>query len=100
VGPRRFFSNYIGYGHRVLRNKDIYNTIYSYLFHLLPVSIASVFEVRHDRMVVGFMTTCAISAYHHYSCELNSIHGEVYSIQHYVIKFVSDLLQAVGFFWG
>jgi hypothetical protein len=49
-------------------------------------------------MVVGFMTTCAISAYHHYSCELNSVHGEVYSIQHYVIKFVSDLLQAVGFF--
>jgi hypothetical protein len=24
-------------------------------------------------------------------------HGEVYSIQHYVIKFVSDLLQVVGF---
>jgi hypothetical protein len=23
----------------------------------------------HDRMVVGFTTTCAISAYHHYSCE-------------------------------
>jgi hypothetical protein len=22
---------------------------------------------------------------------LNSVHGEVYSIQHYVIKFVSDL---------
>ena len=22
-----------------------------------------------DRMVVGFTTTCAISAYHHYSCE-------------------------------
>jgi hypothetical protein len=24
---------------------------------------------RRDRMVVGFTTTCAISAYHHYSCE-------------------------------
>jgi hypothetical protein len=23
-----------------------------------------------DRMVVGFTTTCAISAYHHYSCEI------------------------------
>jgi hypothetical protein len=22
-----------------------------------------------DRMVVGFTTTCAMSAYHHYSCE-------------------------------
>ena len=29
---------------------------------------------------------------------LNSVHGEVYSIQHYVIKFVSDLWQVGGFF--
>jgi hypothetical protein len=28
----------------------------------------------------------------------NPIHGEVYSIQNYVIKFVSDLLQVCGFF--
>jgi hypothetical protein len=27
----------------------------------------------------------------------NPIHGEVYSIQHYVIKFVSDLQQVVPF---
>ena len=33
-------------------------------------------------MVVGFPTTYAISA--------NPTDGEVYSIQHYVIKFVSD----------
>jgi hypothetical protein len=26
-------------------------------------------------------------------------HGEVYSIQHYVIKFVSDLRQVGGFLW-
>ena len=36
-----------------------------------------------DHMVVGFITTYAISAYHH--------SDEVYSIQHSVIKFVSDL---------
>jgi len=36
-----------------------------------------------NRMVVGFITTYAISVYLH-SCE-------VYSINHYVIKFVSDL---------
>ena len=29
----------------------------------------------------------------------NPIHGEVYSIQHYVIKFVSDLQQVGGFLW-
>jgi hypothetical protein len=29
---------------------------------------------------------------------LNPAHGKVYSIQHYVIKFVSDLQQVSGFF--
>jgi hypothetical protein len=29
----------------------------------------------------------------------NPVHGEVYSIQHYVIKFVSDLRQVGGFLW-
>ena len=30
---------------------------------------------------------------------LNPAHGEVYSIELYVIKFVSDLRQVVGFLW-
>jgi len=42
----------------------------------------------HDRMVVGFLTTYAIKAYQYLSCEAIV---EVYSMQHYVIKFVSDL---------
>ena len=29
----------------------------------------------------------------------NPVHGKVYSLQHYVIKFVSDLQQVGGFFW-
>jgi hypothetical protein len=29
----------------------------------------------------------------------NPAHGEVYSIQHYVIKFVSDLRQVCGYLW-
>ena len=49
-----------------------------------------------DRMVVGFTTTFAISAYRHCSCEYESRSGGVYSI-HYVIKFVSDLGQVGGF---
>ena len=55
---------------------------------------------RHDRdhMVFGFTTTYAISAYHHYRCEFESRSGEVYLIQHYSIKFVSDLEQISGFF--
>ena len=52
---------------------------------------------RHgrDRMVVGLITTYAISAYHFVSS--NPVYGEVYSIQHYVITFVSDLRQVGGF---
>ena len=51
----------------------------------------------HDRMVVGFTTTYAISAYHYLSCEFKSSTDGVCLIQHYVIKFVSDLRQVVGF---
>ena len=29
----------------------------------------------------------------------NPVHGEVYSIQHYVVNFVSDLRQVGGFLW-
>ena len=47
-----------------------------------------------DRMVVGFTTTCAITTE---VVSSNHIHGEVYSIQHYVIKFVSDLRQVGAF---
>ena len=46
-----------------------------------------------DRMVVGFISTYAISAYHHQRCEFESWSDEVYWIQHYVIKFISDLRQ-------
>jgi hypothetical protein len=37
------------------------------------------------------------SANNHKHCEFKSHSGEVYSIQHYVIKFVSDLRQDIGF---
>ena len=42
-----------------------------------------------DHMGVGFTTTYAMSTYH----------GEVYSIQHYVVKFGCDLQQVDGFLW-
>jgi len=50
-----------------------------------------------DRMVVGFTTTCAISAITTKSVISNRVHGDVYSIQHNVIKFVNDLWQVGGF---
>ena len=46
-------------------------------------------------MVVGFTTTYAISGYHHWCCEFESRSGR--GVQHYVIKFVSDLRQVGGF---
>ena len=42
-----------------------------------------------DRMVVGFTTSYAISAYHHWCRKLESRRGR--GVQHYVLKFVSDL---------
>ena len=51
-------------------------------------------------MVVGFTTTYAISVYHHYSCEFESTHGDVNSIQYDVINFVSDLRQRNNNFSG
>jgi len=55
---------------------------------------------RHgcDRMVVGFTTTHAICAYHHWFCEFESYLGR--GAQHYVIKFVSDLQQVGQVFSG
>ena len=44
-----------------------------------------------DRIVVGFTTTCANIM------SLNPAHSEVYLIQNYVIKLVSDLWQVSSF---
>jgi len=42
-----------------------------------------------DRMLVGFTTIYAISAFHCYQCDFEIRSREMYSIQHYVIKFIS-----------
>ena len=44
---------------------------------------------------MAFTTTCATGAYHHWYCEFESRSG--WRVQHYVIKFVSDLGQIGGF---
>jgi hypothetical protein len=49
-------------------------------------------------LLIGFTTTSAISAYHHWCCEFESRSER--GVQHYVIKFVSDLRQVGGFFQG
>jgi len=47
-----------------------------------------------DRIVHYLWNQCSSP---HIRCEFKSNSGEVYSIQHYVIKFVSDLRQVSGF---
>ena len=39
-----------------------------FIYRILPYLCKNI-RGGHDRMVVGFTTTCAISAYHHWSCE-------------------------------
>ena len=64
-----------------------------YLFIYLYVCMG---RRGRDRMVVGFTTTYAISAYRHWCCEVESRSGR--GLQHYVIKFVNDLRQVDVFF--
>ena len=50
-----------------------------------------------DRMVVGLQLPVQLVPITTKGVSSNPIHSEVYSIQHYVIKFVSDLRQVGGF---
>jgi hypothetical protein len=56
-----------------------------------------IFFIKTDSNISGFTTTCAISAYQHWCCEFEPRSGEMYSILHYVIKFVSNIWQVSGF---
>jgi hypothetical protein len=67
-----------------------------YLTKIIMKFFSKVRNIK-NRMVVGFTTTCAISAYHHQACDFESCSWRVYLIQHYVIKFVSDLRHICGF---
>jgi hypothetical protein len=49
-------------------------------------------------MAVGFTTGVNSVPVTTIVVSLNPADGEVYSMQHYLIKFVSDLQQASGFF--
>jgi hypothetical protein len=76
----------------------MFNVIHSLLHIWILTTIYRGRSGRH-RLVIWFITIWAISAYHHQRCEIEPRTGEVYSVQHYVIKFVSDLRQVSGFLW-
>jgi hypothetical protein len=81
----------------LLHCNNFHRTIHIYLQSINNFPIPNGVLRCHDRMVVGFKTTHAVNIYHHQSCEFESSTGEVCSIKHYVIKFVSDLRQVGGF---
>ena len=68
---------------------------YRHIIYLPFNNICNVLAKRgyrgRDRMVVGFTTSYAISAYHYYRCEFESRSWRDVLIQHYVINVVSDL---------
>ena len=64
----------------------------------IPLSKIKKGRRGRDCMVFGFTTTYAIGDYHHLCCEFESRSWRgVQNVQHYVIKFVSDLRQVGGF---
>ena len=73
-----------------------------YIFCISFVSLVKGFSLERvggrDRMVVRFTTTYMESVPITIKVvSLNPANGKMYSIQHYVIKFVSDLRQFSGF---
>ena len=84
---------------RLILVLDVYATSYPIHSFSCAFSLVSGGRRGRDSMVVGFITTHETSAYHHYRFEFEPRSGEVYSIQHYVIKLVSDLRQVDGLFW-
>jgi hypothetical protein len=57
-------------------------------------------SIRHGRyrMVVGLQLLMQSSPITTYILTLNIAHGEVYPIQHYMIKLVNDLWFSLGIF--
>jgi hypothetical protein len=78
---------------------DIVISMYNTHFFVHKILFLTYMRGGRDRdyMAVGFTATYAISAYHHQHCEFKSHSARVYSIQHYVMKFVSDFRQVGGF---
>jgi hypothetical protein len=62
-----------------------------FVSHNLESTILSKCRGRNG-MVVGFITTYAISTYYHWCCEFESWSGR--GVQHYVIKFVTISIRA------
>ena len=95
-----FFIKYSHWGFFTKCSHCFFLTVFSFYFFLIQSVLIVLERGRRgrDRMVVGFTTTFMQSV--PITTEVvssNPFHGEMYSIQHYVIKLISDLWQVVGF---
>jgi hypothetical protein len=55
----------MGYANCHFPYKQIFVELVLWVIHVMTGMIHVVWRGRRDRMVVGFTTTCAISAFHH-----------------------------------
>ena len=89
ITPRLFYTRH------PLVNWQI--NLCSHVIVYIKTLISGLRDRNRDRIVVIFTNYCAISAYHHKSCEFEPRSSAVHSMQHYVIKLASDLRQVDGF---
>ena len=71
--------------------------LYNYSILMRSIHILSRGRLGRDCMVVWITTTYVINTYHHQRGQFEPRSGKVYSIQQYLIKFVSDFQQGGGF---
>ena len=79
------------------KTRSVYTCYIAIMFHFLTFFFYYPDHCGRDRMVVEFTTTYGIRAYHNFIVISNPTYNEMYSIQLYLIKFVSDLWQDSGF---
>ena len=84
------------------RKTNFFVSVYHFLLnHLTNIECWNNHWIRirgrrgRNRKLVGFTTTYAIRAYHHWCCGFESRSG--WGVQHYEIKFISGLRQVGGF---
>ena len=73
------------------------NIYYSYLKKTKKQKNSKGQANPYVKILLNFLNWTVISNIKYKVLSSNPVHGEVYSIQHYVIKFVIDLRQVVGF---
>ena len=85
-----YVSTWITQSFEIEHNGKSYVRENSCIWKYLKIFWHTFILLKHDIIFVLF--------HHHWSCEFESSTGEVYSMQHYLIKFISDLRQVDVFF--